>query len=285
MEKHAEFVRWMGPLLDALRSLGGKARPRECSQLIAKNLSLSPSLTEAKLHSGGSRFHNQVQWARQYLVWEGLIDSSERGVWILTPKGADAQIDETQGRKIFLKWVEIHQRERETKQPETGKVARLEVEDKEPAEPEEQTLLGVLRTLPPEGFERICKRLLHEFNFEDVEVVGKSRDGGIDGVGTLRLNPFVSIKIVFQCKRYEGAVARAQIGDFRNSMWGRAEKGIFITTGYFSADAEKEACRDGVPPIELVDGEQLVQLFEAKQLGLKPKQSFEIDQTFFDQFR
>jgi restriction system protein len=66
---------------------------------------------------------------------------------------------------------------------------------------------------------------------------------------------------------------------------GRADKGILLTTGWFTSDAEKEANREGVIPIELVDGERLVELFEAKQLGLRRKEVFEVDHTFFDQFR
>ena len=66
---------------------------------------------------------------------------------------------------------------------------------------------------------------------------------------------------------------------------GRADKGILLTTGWFSQDAEKEANREGVIQIEMVDGERLVELFEAKQLGLRRKEVFEIDHSFFDQFR
>ena len=75
------------------------------------------------------------------------------------------------------------------------------------------------------------------------------------------------------------------MGDFRNAVMRRADKGILLTTGWFSPDAEKEANREGVIQIEMVDGERLVELFEAKQLGLRRKEVFEIDHSFFDQFR
>src|SRR5690606_15673731 len=123
-------------------------------------------------------------------------------------------------------------------------------------------LLDVLRGLPPRGFELLCVRILREHGFEDVEVTRQSRDGGIDGYGTLRLSPFVSLKVAFQAKRYKDIVGRAAVGEFRNALLGRAEKGVFITTGRFSSDAQSEASRDGVVPIELIDGEQLVELFE-----------------------
>jgi restriction system protein len=287
-KKQVQFSRWMGPLLDALRALGGKATPRECSDWIADTLHLSDDVVEAKTKTGIERFHNQVQWARQYLVWEGLIESPERGTWMLTPKGAKAQLDEKSGRDMFLKWVHIHQEtKKQKKATSTTQAAEAEEEEEEetPEEVEEQSLLEVLQSLPPDGFERLCKRVLHEYGFERVTVLGRSHDGGIDGVGILRLNAFVCMKVMFQCKRYHGTVSRAQVGDFRNATMGRADKGIFITTGHFSGDAKREADRDGVLPIELVDAERLVELFEARRLGLKPKQGFEIDHSFFDQYR
>ena len=128
-------------------------------------------------------------------------------------------------------------------------------------------------------------RLLHEYGFEKLVVTGRSHDKGIDGNGVLRLNAFVVLKVLFQCKRYKGAVGRAEVGEFRNAMLGRADKGIFITTGYFTAEAEKEANREGVPPIELVDGERLVELFQQKLIGLRRREVFEVDHSFFDQFR
>jgi restriction system protein len=148
-------------------------------------------------------------------------------------------------------------------------------------------LLGVLRSLPPAGFERICQRLLRESGFQRVEVTGRSGDGGLDGHGVLEVNPLVTFKVLFQCKRYrDGAqVTSAQVRDFRGAMAGRADKGIFITTSAFTSDAKKEATRDGVPPIELVDQEKLVTMFERAGLGLRPKQTYELDPSFFDEFR
>ena len=77
---------------------------------------------------------------------------------------------------------------------------------------------------------------------------------------------------------------RSQVRDFRGAMMGRADKGMIITTGTFTSDARKEAVRDGVPPIELVDGEKLVGMCEALQLGLRPRTTYELDRPFFDDF-
>lgn len=279
-----EFVRWMEPLLDCLRAVGGSAKPKEVSAWIQRELNLPPEITEASIKSGANRFHNQVQWARQYLVWEGLIDDAKRGVWTLTPLGWKTKLDDSSAREIFLNRVKVSQENRKKTVIGPSPTA-VDLQESLPIdELQDQKLLDVLKSISPYGFELLCERLLREHGFEDVEVTQKSRDGGIDGYGVLRLSPFVSMKVAFQAKRYKDVVSRAAVGEFRNALLGRAEKGVFITTGRFTADAETEATRDGVIPIELVDGDRLVGLFEDVGLGVKPKQIFEIDYAFFDQF-
>jgi restriction system protein len=95
----------------------------------------------------------------------------------------------------------------------------------------------------------------------------------------------VSFTVLFQCKRYAGAVSASQVRDFRGAMMGRADRSIIITTGTFTTEATKEARRDGAPPIELVDGETLVQMFERLELGVKPKTVYEVDEGFFGEYR
>jgi restriction system protein len=148
-----------------------------------------------------------------------------------------------------------------------------------------EALLTTVRDLPPDGFERLCQRLLRESGFIEVVVTGRSGDEGIDGFGTLQLNPFVSFKVFFQCKRYRRSVSPSQVRDFRGAMQGRADKGIIITTGTFTAEAQREAARDGAPPIELVDGEALVEMFETLEVGLRPVRTFELDAAFFHEFQ
>lgn len=147
-----------------------------------------------------------------------------------------------------------------------------------------EAVAAKLQALPAAGFERFCQRLLRESGFEEVNITGRSGDGGIDGIGILQVNALVSFKVLFQCKRYTGSVTPSQVRDFRGAMMGRADKGIMITTGSFTSDARKEAVRDGVPAIELVDGEKLVNMLEQLELGLKLRRSFELDAAFFDQF-
>ncbi|MFM7550983.1 MAG: restriction endonuclease [Cyanobacteriota bacterium] len=286
----AEFIRWFGPLLDALRDLGDSGRPREVSGRIAKNLGLPDELLDQTLKSGGSKFHNQVAWARQNLVWEGLLDSSKHGTWTLTEKGRNAHLSDKEARDIFLKWVSIHAENRKQKRevPEADEEL-LSPQDstEDPGEGDKLDLLSTLRSTSATGFEKVCRELLRESGFENVEVTGGSADGGIDGYGTLEINPFVSFRVLFQCKRYAkgNLVSRAQVGDFRNTMIGRAEKGIIITTSGFSNAAIQEANREGAPQVELVDGDKLVEMFQRVELGVFKRTVYDVDPAYFEKFK
>lgn len=287
-KKTAAFLQWFGPVLDALRDLGDSGRPREVADRIAKNLKLTDDVLDATLKSGANRFQNQVAWARQYLVWEGMLESSKQGTWTLTEKGKQSTVTVEQAREIFRKWVVFHAEARKERAKAMTTIPDEESIAEEPPEAApSQTLIDTLRSLSPLGFEKVCKELLRESDFEKVEITGGSADGGIDGYGVLEVNPFVSFKVLFQCKRYaEGnLVSRAQVGDFRNAMIGRAEKGIIITTSGFSRAAIQEANRDGAPQIELVDGVKLVEMFERVELGVKRRVVYDVDPVYFERFK
>jgi restriction system protein len=129
-------------------------------------------------------------------------------------------------------------------------------------------LVAELRRMPPDAFERLSQRILRESGFVKVEITGRSGDGGIDGVGVLRLK-LLSFQVLFQCKRYQGTVGAGAVRDFRGAMVGRSDKGLMITTGAFSADAKREATRDGAPPIELIDSDLLCDLIKDLKLGVR----------------
>jgi restriction system protein len=282
----AQFLRYFGPLLDALRALGGSGTPDEVVERIAEDLKISDETQNELLPSGGPRFRNQIAWARFYLVREGLLDSSKRGVWSLTERGRSAKLVHNQAHEIFQKWVRIFQEQREAKAPTAEERSETAVEATEPAPKHYRAeLIELLLTLPPSGFERLCQRLLRESGFTQVVVTGSSGDGGIDGYGTLQINPLVSFKVLFQCKRYAKSVVPGQVRDFRGAMAGRADKGIIITTGSFTAEARREATRDGVPPIELIDGEKLVEMFQSLELGLRSVTTYEVERAFFEDFK
>ena len=273
-----EFAKWIAPLVAALKDLGGSAKPKEVSNFIANSNSVSKDVLEATLPSGANRFHNQVQWARQYLAWEGIIDSSIRGRWQLTPLGLKSKIDGPTALEIASKWSKENQ---SSKKPDL-KIQKEVKEEVPPDDKDEDFILRKVHSISPEGYERLCQKVLREIGMEDVEVTGASHDGGIDGLGSLRLNPLIRIKVAFQCKRVKSSIGRSVVGDFRNAVMGRAEKGIIFTTGWFTREAQKEATRDGVIPIELVDGEAFVELMQRYKIGLHERVVFDIDHAFFE---
>ena len=281
-QKGPQFVRYFQPVIDALTKLGGSGRPEEVEEAIAEHLGLSESERNEQIPSGQSRFSNKVNWARFYLVKAGLIDSSTRGVWSLSEKGRTTSLSAEQALELFNLIHKPFVTDR--KRSKAEKVIEDEIVSLEDLD-HRSALQTILLEMPAEGFERLCQRLLRESGFEKVQITGKSGDGGLDGIGVLQVNPFVSFKVLFQCKRYSGSVSPSQVRDFRGAMQGRADKGIILTTGSFTADARKEAVRDGVPPIELVDGEKLLDMFEELELGLKPRKAYDIDSQFFDEFR
>ncbi len=290
----AEFVKWFGPVLDALRALGGSAKPREITQWIGENHNIPDKiLNERYEKSGVLKFQNQLAWARQYLVWEELLGTSKHGVWALSNKGWETKLNETQSHDIFLKWVKVFQDLREEKPTKTAeKEAENIIQIQEESEPDNSkgnlkpSLIEVLQNLSPTGFEHLCGRLLREYDFENIEITQRSHDGGIDGYATLKLNPFVNLSVFFQCKRYQGTVPTEKVQAFIGVMETNkrsVEKGLLITTGSF-AKAAIEIEKTNIK-LELIDGDKLVEMFEKVELGVSPKTIYEPNMTFFEQYR
>lgn len=291
-DRGPKFVAMIGPVLQAVADLGGSARPQEVYGHVSDALGLKSDAKAGLTPSGIPRHENQMAWARFYLVRDGLLESSTRGVWTLTEKGRErVPLSHAQSLELF-------QRVRAAF-PKPARMPAIPAEslndgsdqavpDDEAADPissdHRARVLELLQALTPSGFERFCQRLLREADFQNVIVTGRAGDGGIDGTGVLRVNTLVSFKVLFQCKRYLGSVVASQVRDFRGAMMGRADKGIILTTGGFTADARKEAVRDGVPPIELVDGEMLVGMLEEFEIGLVPVPAFRVDEPFFLSF-
>ena len=272
-QEGAQFVKFFGPLLGALRELGGSGTPDEVVEQIAADLALSDEVQNELLPSGQPRFRNQVAWARFYLVQEGLLDSSKRGVWGLTEKGRATPLTHEQAREIFLRWVKVFQEQRRAKAATEEPIAEQVAEGTgSPSKDYRAETVELLLALPPAGFERLSQRLLREAGFTQVVVTGQSGDGGIDGHGTLQINPLVSFKVLFQCKRFTKSVSPSHVRDFRGAMAGRADKGIIITTGSFTAEARREGSRDGVPQIELIDGEKLIEMLGGLGTWVTPRQ-------------
>jgi len=272
----------MNPLLEALRSLGGSGTIEEIDGKVAETMNLSDEQLEVLQDPDkGSRtkFEYRLAWTRTYLKNYGLLESSSRGVWALTSVGRKTEkVDEKEVVKIVR---EQQKKERTIEHIDAGGDDEPEV-----AETWRDQVLNKLLEIDPAAFERLIQRLLRESGFVQVQVTGKSGDGGIDGKGIMKLGGLLGFHVIFQCKRYKGSVSPSQIRDFRGAMIGRADKGLFVTTGSFTKDAIKEASRDGASPIDLIDGDLLVDKLKEFGLGISTKiievEKISINPDWFD---
>jgi restriction system protein len=266
------FDELMWPALRALKAMGGSATNEE---LVNKIIELEnvPAEIQAIQHPDHrqSKLNFNLAWAKTYLKKVEAINNSSRGVWSITKEGealseADVKLVPARVRKQITE-------DRRTKGNSgiaegIGDIAAEEQIEADEADWKD-TLLNVLRGLKPDAFERLAQRILREAGFIKVEVTGRSGDGGIDGIGVLRVN-LLSFQVLFQCKRYQGSVGAGDVRNFRGAMIGRSDKGLLlITTGTFTPDAKREATRDGAPAIELIDGDQLCDLLKDLKLGVR----------------
>ena len=152
----------------------------------------------------------------------------------------------------------------------------------------ERVINVITESLSPSSFERLIQRILREKGFSQVEVTGRTSDGGIDGKGIAKINGILSFHIIFQCKKYQAntKIGASQIRDFRGAMAGRTDKGLFITTSSFTREAIAEATRDGVPAIDLIDGEKLTEKLKELKIGLNIEQReyIKVDEEWFKSF-
>jgi restriction system protein len=264
--------------IEALKNLGGSASNQENLDVVIRDLRLPDTIIEVPHKNGGITFlEYRLHWARTYLKKVNAVENTARGVWALTSTGRSMPVEELNG-VVRL----VRTRDYETRK--AGKTQSLEdIEETSDDLDWKERLLAILLKMKPDGFERLCRRLLRESGFVKVDVTGGSGDGGIDGHGVLRMN-LVSFQVLFQAKRWQSSVGASVVRDFRGAMVGRADKGLIITTSTFTKDARMEATRDGAPAIDLVDGEELCQLLKDTKIGIDIKlvEEIHIDENVFE---
>ncbi|WP_084613244.1 restriction endonuclease [Planktothrix rubescens] len=290
------------PLIKALKTLGGSGTIQEIYDKVCELGNFS-DVQQNILHKQGpnTEIAYRLAWARTNLRIYGALENVRRGVWSLTEKGRNLEaIDITEINKVVQKSTQQKSQLISGNKNDQGiKITPsnidftnntsehefIKINDQIPIDSDIWTekLLKILQQIPPDSFERLCQRILRESGFIKVEVTGRKGDGGIDGIGVLKI-ALLSFQVFFQCKRYTGSVGPSEIRDFRGAMVGRTDKGLFLTTGTFTSSAKKEATRDGAPVLDLIDGEQLCQILKDLNLGVETKmiEVVEIDQNWFN---
>ena len=279
--------------VEALRAIGGSATLHELDERVIETEGVTEE-EQAHIMPNGrdQRVNYYLAWARTYLKRGGAVENSSRGVWALTEIGEQIR-SKAQTQSIFDQVTEEETAKAKARREEKKikeEARRLAKESGSPVAPTiddpdgdgiddndwKVTLLETLRAMDPYAFERLSQRLLREAGFSKVEVRGKTGDGGIDGLGILRVN-LVSFQVYFQCKRWKGSVGAKEIRDFRGALQGRADKGLFITTGTFTSQASEESTRDGAIAIDLIDGDRLCELLKQYDLGVRTEMIERVD--------
>ncbi len=270
-----KFEDLLNPVLQALKNLGGSGNNGEIVEEVAKVLGLSDDDITKPHTKYQTKLSYNTAWAKTYLKNVGLLSNSSRAVWSLTSKGFAT--DSVNPKKV----ADTVRAMDKNKSTDKNQSEESTVHDTDDLTELDQKVIDRLKVLSAEGFERFCQRLLRESGFIEVEVTGRSGDGGIDGVGVIRLN-LISFRVFFQCKKYDKSVSPAQVRELKGAMDGRAGRGLLITTGTFTRQAEEETRRFGEKQIDLIDGLELARLMREFKLGLKEELS--IDEDFFETY-
>ena len=264
----------------ALKQLGGSGRNDEINKAVYSILNISDEVLDI-LHTGRTSFSEidyRLAWARTLLKNYGAITNSARRVWTISSEFAD--IDAVDGAMVE-KCRNISNHTAEKGAAEVLEPDSMDSDAPQDTETWRQRVFNILIHMDPYAFERLAQRVLRECGFTDVIVTKSSGDGGIDGYGKLKINGIISFNIAFQCKRYQGVVGSPEIRDFRSSLTKNIEKGVFITTGTFSKAAQEEAENPGKQQIDLINGEDFIDMLADYSIGLTEVKDYEIDEEFF----
>lgn len=273
--KLPQFKEFIYPTLEVIRDHAGSATRSEILEAVPKVFEIDEeqlSIKHSAASGGKSKIHHRTGWALSQLKKIGAAENSKHGVWSITQKGKEyLSIPRSEADKNIKKDLDhINKKLSKAKNKMQGE----DVENDEDIWKE--NLLSTLKKMPPDAFERLAQRVLREAGFDNVEVTGRPGDGGIDGVGIYKVS-LMSFPTYFQCKRTKGSVSASTVRDFRGAMVGRGDKGLLITTGTFTSGAIAEANREGVPPLNLISGNELCDLLVEYRIGVRVEERIELD--------
>ncbi len=285
-------IQYMAQIITALRAMNGSGKAAAVKEWIANALtSQGKTIPDTTLSSGASKFSNDIQWARLYLVNAGILETKEaagHGFWKLTPEGWVVPVTAQSVQEIYDaafqkgNTANSDTQEAPDENSQQGQLTGTQTWESE--------LVKLLTEMPDKGFERLCAFIMTT-NGVEATVTGQSGDGGIDGEGLFPVDKYtlVKMRIAWQCKRFKDTnVGSKDIRDFRGAIDGRAQYGLFFTTSGFTLNAISEAARPGAIPIELVDLKSLIKLLGANKIGLKKKSDgcdeLQSDPEFFDEY-
>jgi restriction system protein len=291
----------MHPLLIILQDQQNHSK-RDLVERISEFFQLTDEERDAKLPSGQQTYiDNRTGWARTHLKKAGCLEYVSRGIYKITERGLKLlkdnyhKVDNNTLRQFseFLEWFDAKP-EKETITISPVKAEQNKTPDESLADAYQTIrknlaleIVDTVKSCSPDFFEKLVIDLLVKMGYggtleEAGQVIGRSGDGGIDGIiNEDRLGLDV---IYIQAKRWESVVGRPEIQKFAGALQGRrAKKGVFITTSGYTNEA-----KDFVSLIEskivLIDGKELAELMIDFNVGVSVKDTFVIKRIDSDYF-
>ncbi len=287
-----DFQTLMLPVLELLKD-GNPVKLSDMVVIMSDKYNLTEEERNEWLPSKVQKtMYNRVAWAKQYLKNAELIDSPEKGAFVITQKGLNVlkdnpakidlrflkNLDQNTSTEIEKEQIDVHSEEKKTPEEliESAQILYTESLQKE--------LLSKLKQVDPVRFEQIVLQLMEKMNYGIGSMTPKSHDGGIDGI--IDEDELGLEKIYLQAKRYsDNRVNEKEMVYFIGALTrAKVQKGVFITTSEFSDKAIKAARESGNLRIKLVNGEELTKLMIKHNLGVQIKTKIEIkklDEDFF----
>ena len=250
------------PTLIVLQDLGGTASIKQISSRLAQALRIPRKPLEIRRPGGElSEFNYRALCARTELKSiNAVVENASNGLWSITDSGRGI-LDENAplGRPGF-----------------DGKGPKVD------SKSWRDELFEFLQDMNPRSFQNLCNQVLSRSGFRQIKITDRAGNGDMLGSGILRVN-LVSFNVLFQFKRSAARVDDTEVRDLRGAMIGRAEKGLFVTTGKFTDSASQEALRNGAPVIDLIDGIGFCDLLKDLELGVSTKlvEVIDVDPEYF----
>lgn len=301
------YDQFIEPLLRHLAAQPEGVAIVDVYEALANGMKLTPEDRADMLPSGAQAvYKNRIGWAQDRLKRVELSSSPRRGFWKLTTEGLSfAAKNKTLSEEELERLASVARtsrlRPRRDAGIETPSGPTLPAPASDKSSPEERIesalaelrdsvardLLENIGRAPPEFFEQLVLDLLHAMGYgtsrSDLQRVGGSGDGGIDGI--ISLDRLGLEKVYIQAKRWKNTVGSPEIQGFMGALQLQgASKGVFITTSAFTKDA-KHAAVKARGSIVLVDGEQLSSLMMDNGVGVSHKalRVPKVDSDYFEE--
>jgi restriction system protein len=301
------YDRFIEPILRFLFQNPEGARARDAHEAAAEALRLTVEQRQEIIGSGQTMYKNRAGWAHDRLKRAGLSTSARRGYWRLTAAGTEYVIQHRNGplslteiEKLALGYLDVKLKPTndtmpfDNEAPSTPSILsatispddRLDQALNEMREAAASDLIDNLGSVSPGRFEVIVLDVLHRLGYgasrNDLQQIGGSGDGGIDGI--ISLDKLGLEKVYIQAKRWQSTVGRPDLQAFYGALAGqKAKRGVFITTSGFTAQAIDFG--KSVDGIVLVDGKRLVNLMIEYEVGVSSRllKVPKLDSDYFDE--